>query len=220
MKVAMTRRLRRYGVASVIAAAPLAILCAYVTNLLVPTEPLAKPLSFEYIPTAVIENNSDTIGIADSDLIDPTLTDAEVLQRLQAMNALGVDTVRILIPWSGIQPFVGPDLDPNGIFANWGPIDRIVEMANDPELGLNMAVLGTLAFTPHWAVDPENPGIPPTTAPDPELWGNFVTEVAERYAGQVSAYEIWNEPNAYTFWGPVPSPENYTTILQEAVGCD
>ena len=64
------RRLRRYGIASVIAAVPLAILCAYVTNLLVPTEPMSKVPTYHaaelnIVATAGIKEISTTIGIAD-----------------------------------------------------------------------------------------------------------------------------------------------------------
>ena len=40
--------------------------------------------------------------------------------------------------------------------------------------------------------------------------------MAQRYAGKVSAYEVWNEPNAKTFWYPAPDPAAYTKLLQAA----
>jgi hypothetical protein len=38
--------------------------------------------------------------------------------------------------------------------------------------------------------------------------------VATRYAGKVSAYEVWNEPNYYRFWEPTPDPAAYTALLK------
>ena len=40
--------------------------------------------------------------------------------------------------------------------------------------------------------------------------------VATRYAGKVSAYEVWNEPNYYVFWQPTPDAAAYTALLKVA----
>jgi hypothetical protein len=47
-------------------------------------------------------------------------------------------------------------------------------------------------------------------------YANFAAAVATRYAGKVSAYEIWNEGNTSTFWAPQPDPVAYTRMLQAA----
>jgi polysaccharide biosynthesis protein PslG len=39
---------------------------------------------------------------------------------------------------------------------------------------------------------------------------------AQRYAGKVGAYEIWNEPNAAPYYGPQPDPAGYTELLKAA----
>src|SRR5690606_36910639 len=94
MRAVINRRLQRWAIASVIAAAPLAVLCAYVTNLLVPTEPLPKPsydaAALHIVPTATIKDDSTTIGIADSDMYDRNLPDEEIIKRFDDMQALGV----------------------------------------------------------------------------------------------------------------------------------
>jgi hypothetical protein len=79
----------------------------------------------------------------------------------------------------------------------------------------NMGVLGVLNSTPSWAVAPGQPAIAgaPTS---PEQYAQFAGLVAQRYAGKVSAYEIWNEPNTYLFWAPKPDPLAYTRLLQAA----
>ena len=51
---------------------------------------------------------------------------------------------------------------------------------------------------------------------DPAQYGEFAGLVAERYAGKVGAYEIWNEPNAYIFYAPEPDPAGYTELLKAA----
>ena len=106
----MRRRLRRYAVTTMIAIIPTAIVATMATNLLAPTE--KAPTPYQIIETASIVNSPSTIGFADSDLItlagpDYTLDDAEkaqVDQTLDAMKALGVNTVRMGIPWGYIEP--------------------------------------------------------------------------------------------------------------------
>jgi hypothetical protein len=68
MRRFMGRRLRRYAITTVIAVAPIAIMCLYVTNLLVPTSPLPRPASYAFVPTATIDTSNETIGVADSDI--------------------------------------------------------------------------------------------------------------------------------------------------------
>jgi len=45
-------------------------------------------------------------------------------------------------------------------------------------------------------------------------WGNIVHEIAQRYEGKVSAYEIWNEPDLYSSWNG--SPADYGELLRSA----
>jgi hypothetical protein len=49
-----------------------------------------------------------------------------------------------------------------------------------------------------------------------EEYAEFAGLVAERYAGKVSAYEIWNEPNTYVYWAPKPDAAAYTELSQAA----
>jgi hypothetical protein len=225
MTPVLKRRLQRYSVATLIAVVPLAILCAYVANLLVPTEPLPRPVRYDaaalnIINTAVINEESTTVGIADSDMYNPNLTEAEVRARFDDMEALGVDTLRVLVPWGAIQRV--PPGDPLEQFfpPDWERIDLILSLAEEKD----MAVLGVLNATPYWgredgagcALCPPQPG----AAPDPELFAAFAAEAADRfqdmYPGVVSAYEVWNEPNSFRSWSPVVDPVAYTEVLKAA----
>jgi len=44
----------------------------------------------------------------------------------------------------------------------------------------------------------------------------FAGLAAQRYAGKVSAWAVWNEPNTVLFWAPAPDPVPYTNILKAA----
>jgi hypothetical protein len=213
MSRAMSRRIRRYGIFTVIAVAPIAILCAYVANLLAPTSPLPRPATYDYVPTASIVESSETIGIADSDvyglsLPNGTLDKAAVDAHFDAIKALGVSTVRVLIPWAGVQP-----LDPaTSSYRDWSRVDYIVKAATDR----GMSVLGVLNATP--AYGGANGGCWGCVgaAPNPTKFANFAAEAAGHFRGLVSAYEVWNEPNYAGNWSPAVDPVAYTNLLKAA----
>lgn len=217
MRRFMGRRLRRYAITTVIAVAPIAIMCLYVTNLLVPTSPLPRPASYAFVPTAVIDSSNNTIGVADSDIWGATTEDgqidyAEIDKHLDELQTLGVDTVRVLIPWSGNQPVAPGTLPADWEAAFWERSDYIVNAAATR----GMAVLGVLNSTPAWGADPDQGGWGAGAAPDPAKFAEYAATVAQRYLGKVSAYEIWNEPNAVPYWTPQPDPASYTEVLKAA----
>jgi hypothetical protein len=71
-------------------------------------------------------------------------------------------------------------------------------------------VLAVLNSTPAWA------GIPIAGRPNAQEFAQFAGLLATRYQGRIAAYEIWNEPNAVTFWAPAPSAAQYTEVLKAA----
>ncbi|WP_234794096.1 cellulase family glycosylhydrolase [Mycolicibacterium flavescens] len=163
--------------------------------------PSKNVVTLPFVNTAAINTSNTTVGFADSDLYG--MTPAEVERTLDEMQAMGVNNVRILIPWAGVE--LADD------FYYWDTVDYLVEAADSRGMG----ILGVLNSTPAWATEP---GLPPVVSPpaDNEQYTEFVSLAAERYAGKVSAYEVWNEPNAYFYWAPAPDPAAYTELLQAA----
>ena len=78
-----------------------------------------------------------------------------------------------------------------------------------------MSVLAAILYTPPWArARGTAPNYPPR---DLAAYGRFVRSAVRRYAKKgVHTYEIWNEPNSATFWGPSPDPGRYTRMLKLA----
>ncbi|MGV0848581.1 cellulase family glycosylhydrolase [Mycolicibacterium phlei] len=154
-----------------------------------------------FVVTAAINTSNTTVGFADSDLYG--MTPDEIDRTLDEMQAMGVNNVRILIPWAGVE--LADD------FYYWDTVDYLVEAADSRDMG----ILGVLNSTPAWATEP---GLPAVVSPpaDNDEYAEFVSQVADRYAGRVSAYEVWNEPNAFFFWAPAPDPAAYTELLQTA----
>ena len=100
--------------------------------------------------------------------------------------------------WSQIE------LEP-GVY-KWDNLEGILENAQSKGMTDVLMVLGT---TPEWnakVVGPDDypqPGA--ASAPkDLDAWDAWVTEVATRYKGRITSYQIWNEANLKTFWAGTP----------------
>ena len=129
-------------------------------------------------------------------------TDAERATVLDRLVDMGAGWVRLNMSWAMIQPERGR-IDPQG----WGVrfVDRVVDMAS--ERGLK--VLATFWLTPDWA-DPEagSRSLPA----DPRDYAKALAWAAERWRGQVRAWEVWNEPNSADFLAGA-DPAAYADLL-------
>jgi hypothetical protein len=161
--------------------------------------PSLRPHKVVIAETANINPNPTTIGIADSDIW--FRSPADVNKSFDAMVATNVKTVRIGIPWAGVEQVQGQ--------LNWTDADKLVNAA----VSRNMAILVAINSTPAWSVAPSNPPIvsPPASM---ATFADFCAKVAKRYKGKISAYEVWNEPNGIQFWRPAPDAAAYTSMLR------
>lgn len=161
--------------------------------------PSVQTVSMDVAQMAAVDESNTTIGIADSDLYFES--PAQIDAALDQMQAMGVNTVRIGIPWAGINPVPG--------YYDWSQSDYLINAAD----ARGMGVLAVITTTPGYAQNGSGIYSEPTSA---KAFGEFAGLAAERYAGKVGAYEIWNEPNAAAFYGPVPDPAGYTELLKAA----
>ncbi|MDQ1656533.1 MAG: polysaccharide biosynthesis protein PslG [Cryptosporangiaceae bacterium] len=132
------------------------------------------------------------------------LSDDDKAKILDTVAAAGATWVRIDISWSMIQP-------KKGTFDTvWGvpQVDKAVQMAN----ARGLKVLGTFWLTPQWASGSTNSRVLPTNVAD---YANAIKFAANRWAGQIQAWEVWNEPNSSDFLSPV-DPAAYTNLLKAA----
>ncbi len=165
---------------------------------------------------------------------------------LDQLKRLGVDDVKVFMPWGYIAPDalsrVRPHFDassPEGYAAgSWTPYDTIVRDAAARHIGLDLALE---APAPLWAT---GPGVPAGTSasflgswePSAKEFGLFVTAVGTRYSGHytppgtstplpaVHFWSIWNEPNYGQQLGPQAidnssvesSPATYRALLDAA----
>lgn len=177
---------------------PLAVICTY--SHVTPTP--ARMVAADVIPTAEIDDTHSTIGIADSSLYG--LSPADIDKTLTQLQSIGVQNIRVFVPWALIK-MTGPNDLPND--ANWTLMNNVMEAAR----AHNMGVLAVISHTPLWAAPSGT--IPGAGAPDPAVYADFVKQVATRYGDVISAYEVWNEPNSASFFQPM-DPVKYTAILK------
>jgi hypothetical protein len=113
--------------------------------------------------------------------------------------------VLISLAWSEAEP------DQDDVYSNYAfeQLDRAVEVAR----AAGAKVLVTVYTSPQWASGSADPNTPPV---DPEDYADFMGYVAERYAGRVSAWEIWNEENLMRFWKPAPDAAAYAALIKAA----
>lgn len=179
----------------VVGVSAVAVSALGVTTLL----PGLQPVNLDVAGMAAIDESNTTIGIADSDLYFESY--AQIDAALDEMQALGVNTVRVGIPWAGINPIPG--------YYDWSQSDYLINAADERGMG----ILAVVTTTPTYQQNGSGFYSEPI---DPAAYGEFAGLAAARYAGQVGAYEIWNEPNAAPFYGPAPDPTGYTELLQAA----
>ncbi|MCT7660342.1 VCBS domain-containing protein [Mycobacterium sp. CPCC 205710] len=151
--------------------------------------------------TSAMDQRSTTIAVTAQEMY--FFTQAETDKALDLLKAAGVTNIRILVPWMGVEAFDD--------WWSWGAVDRTVNGA----AARNIEVLAVLNSPPIWASVPNVPILTGRPA-NPAEFAEYAGMVATRYAGKVSAYEIWNEPNYVGFWAPGPNAAQYTEILKAA----
>jgi hypothetical protein len=177
----------------------IATCCVVVIAVVIPSQ---KPRRVDVAEAAVINPLPTTIGFADADTYG--MSQADVDKTATKWGLTKVDIVRVMIPWAGVEPIRGGTL-------NWSNVDKVVNAA----VAKDVAVMGSINSTPGWAVAPG--GRPLSGRPaSPDVYADFAVKVAQRYQGKIAAYEIWNEPNAITFYTPAPDPAGYTDLLKAA----
>ena len=123
---------------------------------------------------------------------------------LDTLSAAGIRTVRLDVSWAMLQPSDAASFDPWGV----GFVDRVIAMCN----ARDVTPLITLWLTPRWANGNRGERALPT---DPIDYARVARWAADRYAGRVLGWEVWNEPNSQDFLAGA-DPAGYTDLLRAA----
>ncbi len=123
---------------------------------------------------------------------------------LRASRRLGFSWVRALFTWE--------DVSPRQDVWDW----RIADAFVDQCLRLDMLIVPGLFYTPSWAsTAPSTARRPVAYMPDPEALAMFCQTAARRYAGKITWWESWNEPDAELFWKGRPTSTTSDAVLTD-----
>lgn len=128
-------------------------------------------------------------------------SDDQALEKaISLMQKAGVGWVRLDFLWEDIEPKEG-----NFDFAKY---DNIVHLLK----AKGIHILGILHYSTEWASACGKWNCPPK---DNAVFINYVSKVINRFKGQVKHWEIWNEPDSYTYWQPQDGLKSYCQLLKE-----
>jgi polysaccharide biosynthesis protein PslG len=126
-------------------------------------------------------------------------------QRIQILQQLGVDTVRMTLRWDTVAQRAPEDArDPTDPAYQWDLYDPILDRLHDAGIG----VLLTLWGAPEWANGGEKPNRIPTS---PGSLAAFAFAASTKYPW-IHRWTVWNEPNLQLFLRP-NSPALYVSRL-------
>ncbi|HEY8808827.1 MAG TPA: hypothetical protein VIM28_02295 [Solirubrobacterales bacterium] len=142
------------------------------------------------------------------------------VEQLQRLKTGGVDSMRIPISWSSVQPVKG------GAW-NWSDADALIKAAAVARIN----ILPFLSTAPGWAVPVDrrfgsSAFLPVRTGTQRSGWKQFVTQAVLRYGPNgtfwsenpsvpprpIRLWQIWNEPNFKYFVGR-PNPAEYGKLV-------
>lgn len=120
------------------------------------------------------------------------------------LNNLPLGWVKVQVSWKLHEPAPG-ELEA----FRFEELDRFVSRAHAQGLRILLGV----AKAPEWSRATTEMDGPPQ---DYALFTRFMQQLAQRYAGQVAAYELWNEPNLQREWEGEPLSAARTVALIRA----
>ncbi len=117
------------------------------------------------------------------------------------LRALGTHWVRVFASWPDLEP------QPGALSTNW--LYYYSQFFRSLPKGTKVIV--DVVDTPQWETGSSDPHTPPA---NPQDYAAFVGALAHQWAGQVAAYELWNEEDNASWWVGAPNPAAYAALLK------
>jgi hypothetical protein len=146
--------------------------------------------------------------------------------QFQRLKRGGVDSMRLPVDWSAIQPQRG------GAYT-WGGVDQVVKRAS----AAGIDVLPFLTSAPTWAIPQikvpgatlKAPARLPVSGPAGGAWAAFAKAAVARYGPNgslwaenpslsprpIRTWQIWNEPN-FKYFAARPNPAEYGKLVKQS----
>ena len=126
-------------------------------------------------------------------------------KRIQILQQLGVDIVRLTLRWDTVAKNAPADpRDPADPAYDWGLYDPMLERLRAAHINVLISLWGT----PPWANGDQKPNYVPV---DGDAFGAFAYAASKKYPW-ITKWTVWNEPNVRLFMIP-NDPRTYTTRL-------
>lgn len=127
---------------------------------------------------------------------------------LDNAKASGAGLIKARFDWDTLQPTPDPAF-------NWAPFDALIKAARER----NLIVVGILGNSAQWASvslagTPEEKRQTPPRVNAYLAWSNYVSRVAKRYARDVQAWQVWENPNSRNFRSVA---KNYRILTANAI---
>lgn len=177
-------------------------------------------------PLTPIQNASD-VPYGVNTFLQKEVEEPKIRVMLQMIKDAGFVWLRQEFPWEDIEIHARGDFgdrrtDRNGDGVRdkadevdaWAKYDTMVGLTE--EYGLKMMV--RLSNPPNWAqtINNKHETLADDYGPpdDVQDFVNYAVDVATRYKGRITHYQIWNEPNLYPEWGEnFVDPAKYVDML-------
>ncbi len=133
-------------------------------------------------------------------------TPDEAREQVRQIVGYGFAWVRQTIRWSAVETA-------RGVF-DWSRYDALFDILKSTPA---LRVIAVIDESPEWARAPGAEGSRYAPPASPADFGAFAGQVAARYAGQIAAYQLWDEPNLAAHWGGLDvRPAEYAAMLRAA----
>ncbi len=131
-------------------------------------------------------------------------TDDQRQSALAKLQLANIHTLSMDVSWAMLQPTNGSTFDPWGV----GFVDTVIAEIN--AYGITPQIM--FWITPGWANGNQGEYVPPTNPAD---YARAIQWAANRYAGKVASWQVWNEPNNPDFFVGA-NPVTYTNLVKAA----
>jgi len=130
------------------------------------------------------------------------ISESDAEKAVSFLDKAGMKGLRNCFAWSIIEPEKGS--------FDWKRYDRIVEIAEEH----GIEILSLIARAPAWASGQvsEDFHVPPPK--DLKDYANYTKHLVNHFKDRIKYWEIWNEPNAKSFWPPRPDANEYVKLLK------
>ena len=160
----------------------------------------AEAMDHPAIPSGGAVQMQDFLGV---NVAFQLYDSADYEKQIAALQKLGVKWIRMGLHWFMLEPSPGK--------REYDKLDTIMAAVKNAGLKCVVNVVGPPAHQSAGGTTVDRPDQYPPA--DYAVYGDLLIDLAKRYP-QVTAWQIWNEPNLRMFWQPDDQPDEYSAMVK------